>query len=125
MARKENGYYPATLAWGLAVINGLGGHILPYFIDQGDLRYVPGAFQSLFMVPMGLWVLLVVFKKEGLLMGTLVPLVFGILWHAIGLATNYFFPFAFCENSSSGKDSILFCSSQQLPRLRPLKGFLS
>jgi len=85
MARKENGYYPATLAWGLAVINGLGGHILPYFIDQGDLRYVPGAFQSLFMVPMGLWVLLVVFKKEGLLMGTLVPLFFGILWHAIGV----------------------------------------
>jgi len=85
MASTENGFYPATLAWGISVINGLMGHLLPFFLDEGDLRYVPGAVQSSLMVPLGLWILLVVFKNEGIIMGTVVPLVIGILWHVVGL----------------------------------------
>jgi len=85
MATKKNGFYPATLAWGVAVVNGSGGHLLPYFLESGDLRYVPGAVQSLFMVPLGLYILLVVFKKEGVLMGTIVPIIIGFIWHIVAI----------------------------------------
>jgi len=85
MATKKNGFYPATLAWGVAIPNGLIGHILPFFLDSDDLCYVPGAVQSLFMVPLGLYVLLVLFKKEGILMGTIVPIILGIIWHIVGI----------------------------------------
>ena len=91
MATKENGFYPATLPWGMAVVNGLTGHLLPFFTNVGELRYVPGAVQSLFMVPFGLWILIVVFKKDGLMLGTVLPLVIGVLFHVVGLQFPMFF----------------------------------
>jgi len=98
MATKQNGFYTATLPWGGAVINGALGHLLPFFLDEGELRYVPGAVQSLFMVPLGLWILLVVFKQYGVMLGTVLPLVIGILWHVVGLQFPMFFLTSLSEN---------------------------
>ena len=98
MATKENGFYPATLPWGVAVVNGVTGHLLPFFLNKGELRYVPGAVQSLFMVPLGLWILLVVFKKDGVMLGTVLPLVIGVQFHVIGLQ----FPIYFLQSLPEG-----------------------
>ena len=65
MSNRENGFYLDTLAWGMAIVNGIGGHLLPLLTNSGDIQYVPGARQSAFMVPLGLWVPLVVFKQHG------------------------------------------------------------
>lgn len=85
LSKRENGYYLVTLSWGFAVVNGILGHLVPIFTQSGELKYVPGAFQSIFMVAFGLYVLLVVFKKLGIFKGFFVPLILGLVFHATGL----------------------------------------
>lgn len=84
-SKRENGYYAATFAWGFSLFNGIVGHFLPFFLDSGELKYVPGAIQSIFMVLMAFYVLLVVFKQHGIFKGFVLPILFGILFHLIGL----------------------------------------
>eukprot|EP00533_Pseudo-nitzschia_delicatissima_P013510 CAMPEP_0197266488 /NCGR_PEP_ID=MMETSP1432-20130617/3032_1 /TAXON_ID=44447 /ORGANISM="Pseudo-nitzschia delicatissima, Strain UNC1205" /LENGTH=281 /DNA_ID=CAMNT_0042731361 /DNA_START=39 /DNA_END=884 /DNA_ORIENTATION=+ len=40
-----------SLNWGTAVVNGIGGHILPAILTKS---YNPGVVQSIFMVPLGI-----------------------------------------------------------------------
>lgn len=46
--------FVSPLNWGMAVVNGLAGHILPAVLTSS---YNPGAFQSLFMVPLGIYII--------------------------------------------------------------------
>ena len=85
MAKRENGYYLVALAWGFAVVNGIVGHLVPIITQSGELKYVPGALQSIFMVAFGLYVLLVVYKPLGKFKGLVVPLILGFVFHATGL----------------------------------------
>lgn len=85
MATRENSYYLVTMSWGFAVVNGILGHIIPIFTQSGELRYVPGALQSIFMVGFGLYVLLGVFKQLGVFKGFVVPLILGLVFHVTGL----------------------------------------
>ena len=84
-SKAENGYYLATLPWGFAIVNGFTGHLVPIFTQTGELQYVPGAVQSIFMVAFGFYVLLVVFKQLGILKGFILPLLFGGLFHLTSL----------------------------------------
>ena len=43
-----------SLNWGVAVVNGFAGHLVPLVLDR---EYNRGAFQSFFMVPIGAYVL--------------------------------------------------------------------
>lgn len=45
-----------SLNWGTAVVNGIGGHILPAILTKS---YNPGVVQSIFMVPLGIYRILV------------------------------------------------------------------
>ena len=85
MSKQENSYYLVTMSWGFAIFNGILGHIIPIFTQTGELKYVPGALQSLFMVGFGLYVLLGVFKQLGVFKGFVVPLIFGLVFHITGL----------------------------------------
>jgi len=111
IATKQNGFYTASLPWGLAVVNGAGGHLLPFFFEEGELRYVPGAVQSLFMVPLGLWILLVLFRKDGVMLGTVLPMIIGIQWHVVGIQ----FPMFFLTSLSDNIRFPLFMALASLP----------
>lgn len=91
MAKRENSYYLVTLSWGFAVANGILGHLLPFFLQSGELKYVPGALQSIFMVAFGLYVLLGVFRVLGVFKGFVVPIIFGLVFHATGLVIPLIF----------------------------------
>jgi hypothetical protein len=91
MAKHENGYYLVTLSWGFAVVNGFLGHLVPFFTKSGELQYVPGALQSVFMVAFGLYVLLVVFRVYGIFKGLVVPLILGLVFHVAGLIVPLIF----------------------------------
>jgi len=84
-SNPKNGYYPATFAWGFSIMNGIVGHLIPFFAVTGELRYVPGLAQVVFMLPLGFWILLVVFRQHGVFAGTVVPLILGVVFHLIGL----------------------------------------
>jgi hypothetical protein len=85
MSKRDNGYHLTTMSWGFAVVNGFLGHMVPIVAQTGELRYMPGAVQSVFMVAFGLYVLWVVFRPLGTLGGLVIPLVFGVLFHVTGL----------------------------------------
>ena len=48
-------WFSTYLNWGMAVVNGLGGHIAPALLTSS---YNPGVVQSLVMVPFGIWIIL-------------------------------------------------------------------
>jgi len=88
LSTPENMHMPVAISWGTAVVNGLVGHLVPLWNE-----YIPGAFQSAFMVPFGLYVLLVVFKGIGLIRGLVIPLVTGVVFHLVALISPFiFFP---------------------------------
>ena len=88
LSTPENMYMPAIISWGIAVVNGLTGHVIP-LLDE----YIPGAFQSIFMVPLGFYVLLVVFEGNGLMRGLVIPLITGVVFHLVALISPFkFFP---------------------------------
>jgi hypothetical protein len=93
MSKPENSYYLVTMAWGFAVVNGIVGHLLAIFTQTGELRYMPGAFQSIFMVPLGIYILLKVFKQLGVFKGFVLPLIIGIILHV----TVLIFPLLFFQ----------------------------
>ena len=93
MSKPENSYYLVTMSWGFAVVNGIVGHLLPIITQTGELRYMPGAFQSIFMVPLGIYILLKVFKQLGTFKGFVLPLIFGFIFHVTGLI----FPLLFAQ----------------------------
>ena len=79
---------PVAISWGTAVTNGLTGHLIP-LLDE----YIPGAFQSIFMVPFGLYVLLVIFEGTGLLRGLIIHLITDVVFHLVALISPFkFFP---------------------------------
>ena len=51
---RERFLLGASLSWGTAVVNGLGGHVLP---AVASLQYNPGLVQSLVMVPLGIFII--------------------------------------------------------------------
>ena len=53
-AERFHDYIPAALCWGLATCNAIGAHILPMLLSG---TYNPGAVQSLFMAPVGVYFL--------------------------------------------------------------------
>jgi len=81
LSTPQNMYMPAAISWGTAVINGLTGHLLPVFNNE----YVPGAVQSAFMVPFGMYLLFRVYGGNGLTVGVVIPLIGGVLFHLIAL----------------------------------------
>jgi hypothetical protein len=85
LSKRENSFYLTTMSWGFAVFNGFLGHFVPIVAQPGELKYVPGAVQSVFMVAFGLYVLLVVFRPLGVVRGFVIPLVMGLLFHVTGL----------------------------------------
>jgi len=89
LSTPENLYMPAAISWGTAVVNGLTGHLIPLVNE-----YIPGAVQSIFMVPFGLRVLVVIFSAEsGWFRGVVIPLVVGVVFHLVALIA----PFALFE----------------------------
>ena len=93
MSKSENSYYLVAMSWGFAVVNGIVGHLLPIITQTGELKYMPGAFQSIFMVPFGFYVLLKVFKPLGVFKGFVLPLILGIVFHV----TSLIFPLLFFQ----------------------------
>jgi len=91
MAKRENSYYLIALSWGFAVVNGILGHLLPLIVQSGELKYVPGALQSIFMVSFGFYILLGVFKALGTFNGFVVPLILGLVFHVTGLIVPLIF----------------------------------
>ena len=85
MSKRENSYYLVTMSWGFAIFNGILGHLVPILTQSGELKYVPGALQSIFMVGFGLYVLLGVFRGLGVFKGFVIPIIFGIVFHITGL----------------------------------------
>jgi hypothetical protein len=85
MAKGENSYYLVTMVWGFAVVNGIVGHFVPIIAQTGELKYMPGAVQSMFMVPFGLYVLLGVFKPLGVFKGFVLPIIIGAFTHITAL----------------------------------------
>ena len=85
MSKAENSYYLVAMSWGFAVVNGIVGHLLPIITQTGELKYMPGAFQSMFMVPFGFYILLKVFKPLGVFKGFVLPLILGIVFHITSL----------------------------------------
>lgn len=82
-----NKYVPLAASWGMAIVNGGFGHLLP--LTEG--KYMPGAVQSAFMVPFGLWVLLSVHGRFSWVHKLILPLIGGFLFHAVGLVVPLFF----------------------------------
>jgi len=80
-SNAENKYIPVAVSWGVAIVNGAFGHLMPLL--QGS--YVPGAAQSALMVPFGLWVLFNVHGRFSLLHKFVLPFVGGFVFHAVGL----------------------------------------
>ena len=52
--RPEVFLLAGSLSWGTAVVNGLGGHVLPAL---ASFTYNPGLIQSLLMVPLGIFII--------------------------------------------------------------------
>jgi len=86
LSTPENMYMPAAISWGTAVVNGLLGHLIPLLV-LGE--YIPGALQSIFMVPFGVYVLLVVFEGNGWMRRIVIPLVAGVVFHLVALITPF------------------------------------
>eukprot|EP00956_Cyclotella_meneghiniana_P024143 scaffold48140_cov68-Cyclotella_meneghiniana.AAC.7 len=63
----------AAINWGVAVVNGLGGHILPALLTQS---YNPGVIQSIVMVPLGIYIV----RESG---NALTCIGTGVLFHAL------------------------------------------
>jgi len=79
-------FLPAAISWGTAIINGLVGHLLP--VLKGE--YIPGALQSAFMVPLGIYLLARVYGRDGLIYRSwivrfVIPLGAGIIFHLVAL----------------------------------------
>ena len=87
ISNKGNNYIPAAITWGTAILNGIGGHLLPLFQKE----YVPGAFQSALMVPFGIWVLSSYHFRFGWIDGLILPLIAGVLFHVVGIIFPVFF----------------------------------
>merc|ERR1712228_253926 len=88
-SNANNNYIPAAISWGIAIINGVVGHLLPLL----ENKYMPGAFQSMFMVPLGFWVLYSIHFRFGWMDGLILPLIVGCLFHIVGLIfPAIFFP---------------------------------
>jgi hypothetical protein len=85
MSKRENSYYLVAMSWGFAVVNRIVGHLVPIIAQTGESRYMPGAFQSIFMVPFGIYILLKVFKQLGVFNGFVLPLILGVVSHVTGL----------------------------------------
>ena len=77
MSHRGNRYIPAAVSWGTAVVNGAMGHLLP----SVTMEYVPGAFQSAFMVPAGIMILLRYYDR----LFVPIPIIGGFIFHAVGL----------------------------------------
>lgn len=76
--------FAGYLNWGTAVVNGIGGHILPAMLTAS---YNPGVVQSVCMVPLGIWLI----GSSG---RPILCLVNGILSHlALALGINIIFRF--------------------------------
>ena len=89
VSTSKNMYLPAAISWGTAVVNGITGHLLPVFNGE----YVPGALQSTFMVPLGLYALVRIYGGNGWVVGLVLPLLGGVIFHLVGLiAPVKFFP---------------------------------
>ena len=92
ISNKGNNYLPAAITWGTAILNVIGGHLLPLLQKE----YVPGAFQSALMVPFGIWVLSSYHFRFGWMDGLILPLIapsraqFVVKASAIILATGPF-----------------------------------
>lgn len=78
------------MSWGFAIVNGILGHLVPLLTQTGELKYVPGAVQSVFMVAFGFFILLGVYKRLGVVKGCLLPLLFGLIFHITGLIMPVF-----------------------------------
>ena len=90
---------PVALSWGMAVVNGLTGHLIP-LLDE----YIPGAFQSIFMVPLGFYVLLVVFEENSWIRGALIPLIYGVVFHLVALIAPFKF---FTDEQRAGQGELV------------------
>ena len=89
LSNARNNYIPAAITWGTAIMNGIGGHLLPVL----EKKYIPGAFQSAFMVPLGVWVLYKFHFQFGWIDGLILPLIAGALFHVVGIVVPVvFFP---------------------------------
>eukprot|EP00929_Paragymnodinium_shiwhaense_P120456 TRINITY_DN92408_c0_g1_i1.p1 TRINITY_DN92408_c0_g1~~TRINITY_DN92408_c0_g1_i1.p1 ORF type:complete len:176 (-),score=3.41 TRINITY_DN92408_c0_g1_i1:265-747(-) len=77
-----NSFLASYLNWGFAVVNGIGGHILPlivFSVLEGRFAYNPGVAQSLIMVPLGVFIILRRFYPSFLL----ACIINGILGHVV------------------------------------------
>lgn len=63
--------------WGIAIVNGMGGHVVPAIVTQS---YNPGVVQSIFMIPLGLTIV-VRYSNPFLCLGM------GIFFHAVLIAS--------------------------------------
>ena len=89
LSTSKNMYLPAAISWGTAIVNGFTGHLLP--VLNGE--YVPGALQSVFMVPLGFYALIRIYGGNGCVVGLILPLVGGVIFHLVALiAPVKFFP---------------------------------
>jgi len=70
------------LNWGFAVANGLMGHIVPMILTQ---EYNPGVFQSLVMVPLGIWLIVRRFETKFLPVCILNGILAHIIFAAVGI----------------------------------------
>ena len=77
-AYPERFLFAGMLNWGVAVINGLGGHLLQVVLTQS---YNPGCVQSALMVPLGLYII-VGSQRPVLCLGV------GVLVHVIGFGVG-------------------------------------
>ena len=87
ISNAGNNYIPAAITWGTAIVNGIGGHLLPLL----EKKYIPGAFQSALMVPLGIWVLYSFHFRFGWMDGLILPLIAGFLFHIVGIVVPVFF----------------------------------
>ena len=81
ISTPKNMYLPAAISWGTAVVNGFTGHLLP--VLNGE--YVPGALQSVFMVPFGIYLLVRIYGGNGWVVGVVIPLIGGVIFHLVAL----------------------------------------
>lgn len=94
-----NYFMAGYLNWGFAVVNGLLGHIVPMVLTQ---EYNPGVFQSLIMVPMGVWLIVRSFETKFLPVCILSGILAHIIFAAVGI--NFIFRLGASEHTE-----ILWC----------------
>ena len=75
--------YAGMCNWGMAIVNSIGGHLIPWIF----LGYNPGAFQSLFQTAFGIWA---ISRCPGTCRFALVCVFDGMIFHAVtfGLGAN-------------------------------------